>query len=172
MPLNVTGMILNIELPQRIIPYLAAALAFLVSLLSVYSIMQWHSDWVLAHQIPIIRSSLNASDETATLIAAIPDDHLFGTAFSSGEVPVTDLQLRVTGIVKIDQEQEGSASKVYISASGQPSKVYQVGDVLPYGVKVYEVTRDAVILENNGRLEKLPLPRERLQFKPRSIQEP
>jgi hypothetical protein len=55
--------------------------------------------------------------------------------------------------------------------SGQPSKIYQVGDSLPYGVKVHEITHDAVILENGGHLEKLPMTREKLKFKPRDTEE-
>ena len=106
------------------------------------------------------------------MIASIPDEHLFGKAFSkSGDVPITNLQLRVTGIVKVQDEENGSYSKAYISISGQPSKIYQVGDSLPYGVKVYAISHDTVILENGGRLEKLPLPREKLVFKPQHKQD-
>lgn len=159
-------MILIIHLPPRSIPLIGAALAVTVGFLCFYSVWRWHSDWVLAHQVVATNTKLNTSDETSLMIAAIPDNHLFGMAFDkSGDVPITDLQLRVTGIVKVNDEQLGSVSKVYISSSGQPGKIYQVGDTLPFGVKIYEITGDAVILENSGRLEKLPLPREPLQFK-------
>jgi len=95
---------------------------------------------------------------------------LFGNTYSkNGDVPISDLELRVTGIVKVENETVGSASKAYISISGQPSKIFQVGDSLPYGVKVHDISFDAVILENGGHLEKLPLPRETLEFKPREV---
>ena len=160
-------MILNFQLPQRSIPIIGGALALTVGFLCFYSIWRWQSDWTLAHQTVTSNAKLNTTDETSLMIAAIPDNHLFGMAFDhSGDVPVTDLQLRVTGIVKVnDEQQKESVSKVYISSSGQPGKIYQVGDTLPYGVKIYEITGDAVILENSGRLEKLPLPREPLPFK-------
>jgi hypothetical protein len=73
--------------------------------------------------------------------------------------------------VKVEHELNGSISKAYISISGQPGKIYQIGDNLPYGVKVYDITPDTVILENDGHLEKLPLPREKLLFKRKNIQE-
>ncbi len=160
---------LTMRLPQRTMVGISGALALTACFLIVYSLWRWHSDWVIAYKTPMAPPALNATDGTAMMIAAIPDDHLFGKAFSNnGEVPISDLQLRVTGIVKTMNEDNSTDSKAFISISGQPSKVYQAGDSLPYGVKVYEITPDAVILENGGRLEKLTLPREKLQFQPRS----
>jgi type II secretory pathway component PulC len=105
----------------------------------------------------------------ANNITSVPNEHLFGKMVSkTGAMPVTNLQFRVTGIVKVDTEKYEAFSKAYISISGQPSKIYQIGDSLPYGVKVYDITSDAVILENEGHLEKLPLPREHPTFKPKT----
>lgn len=163
---------LTTRLPQRTMIGVNAVLALTAIFLVCYSLWRWHSDWAIAFNMPVTVPTLNATDETATMIAAIPSDHLFGKIFSNnGEVPISDLQLRVTGIVKTTHEENTSDSKAYISISDQPSKIYQAGDSLPYGVKVYEITSDAVMLENNGKLEKLPLPREKLQFQPRTTEE-
>ncbi|RDI38057.1 type II secretion system protein N [Aquicella lusitana] len=165
-------MIINFPTQQRLTLGLCAALAVLLGFTFVYSITQWYGDWELTHQAPPPAPTLTSADATTRMIAAIPDQHLFGKSFTgSGEVPITNLQLRVTGIVKVTTEQNGNASKAYISIAGQPSKIYQVGDTLPYGVKIYEITPDAVILENDSQLEKLPLPREKLQFKTRQSEE-
>ena len=67
----------------------------------------------------------------------------------------------------MDSNRSGPVSKAYISIDGQPSKIYQVGESLPSGVKVYDITPNEVVLENDGNLEKLPLPREQLKFKPK-----
>ena len=122
---------------------------------------QWHSDWVISHQEAITFSSTINKD--ADLISTLPDAHLFGRSLSG--VPITNLQLRVTGIVK------GKVSKATISVAGETSKIFQVGDQLPDGVKIYEIMPNAVILENEGQLERLPLPREPLQFKTREEME-
>ena len=114
--------------------------------------------------------TISNAHETADNIETIPNNHLFGIAFAKGNVPITNLQLRVTGIVKVNNEQENN-SKAYISMSGQSSKIYQVGDSLLNGVKIYAISNDSVILETDGRLEKLPLPREILQFKERTENE-
>jgi hypothetical protein len=80
-------------------------------------------------------------------------------------VPITSLQLRVTGIIKLDNEATDATSKTLVSIAGAPSKIYKVGDHLPLGVKIYAITPTAVILENSGQLEKLLLPRASLHFR-------
>jgi len=171
--MNVSNMMISINInhTQRYVLGAFAVLAALVCCTFGYSLWQWRNDWILAHKEQT-SAAIVKSDQTAVMIAAIPDEHLFGKAFTRlGEAPVTNLQLRVTGIVKVESEVYGSYSKAYISISGQPGKIYQVGDSLPYGVTVYAITPDAVILENDGRIEKLPLPREPLQFKPKPNEE-
>ncbi len=163
-------MTLTIKLKQQIALGLCAALAVLVGITLIYSLWQWHSDWVIAHAQSNGKPAAIANNNT-DIIARVSDEHLFGQSFEkTGDVPVTNLGFHVTGIVK-EEGGKNPASKVYISISGQPSKIYQSGDSLPYGVKIYDITPDTVILENNGHLEKLPLPREKLEFKPRNLEE-
>lgn len=158
--------------PQSIVGIWASMLALLTCITFVYAVWQWHNDWILAHREISMTRKVVKTDETINMIAAIPNDHLFGKSFAKiGEVPITSLELSVTGIVKVDSEKNHSYSKAYISTSGQPSKIYLIGDALPSGVKIYDITSKEVILENQGQLEKLPLPREQLQFKLRNALE-
>lgn len=164
-------MIPTFTLQQRYVVGLCAGLSVLLFASLIYACWQWQKDWALAHATITETASIK-TDETETLIAALPNEHLFGKAFSTeGNVPITSLQLRVAGIVKINSPDSAATSKAYISIAGQPSKIYQTGDNLPYGVKVHDIQPDAVILENDGHLEKLPLPREKLEFKPRNKEE-
>src|SRR5579885_1573281 len=166
--MNLNDLTVNINLSQRTALVICLGVAALACLTFGYAACQWRSDWILVHQASTEMPVLYNSNQISDLVSAIPDEHLFGTSKNKlGNMPITNLQLRVTGIVKVDTEQLGAYSKAYISIAGQPSKIYQVGDVLPYGVKVYDITSDAVILENDGHLEKLPLPREQLKFKPK-----
>lgn len=135
----------------------------MVFFISFLCFQQWYADWQLIDQPSRPIAPLSKQDNTKILIAHLPSAHLFGQSLAR-DVPITNLQLRVTGIVKSEKEEE-ALSKAYISISGQPSKIYQLGDRLPYGVRVYAITKNAVILENNRRLEKLPLPRTQLEFK-------
>lgn len=154
----------NIQITQRMMLGAIAAIGVCACLMFGYAAWGWYQDWVIAHQP--VKATVSSIDDTQALIASIPDAHLFGQSFRDGDVPISSLQLQVTGIVKMDDETSGRSSKVYISIQGQPSKIYEKGDDLPYGVKVYDIAPDTVILQNNGKLEKLPLARPKLEFKP------
>lgn len=157
---------ININITQRVVLSTWIVLAIITALLFVYASSQWHADWVLAHETAKA-APIPSQDQTSSLIASIPKKHLFGQAFSGlGDAPISSLQFKVTGIVKVANGKEGDLSKAYISIDSGPAKIFEVGDSLPYGVKVYDIAPDAVILENNGHLEKLPLPRQALEFKP------
>lgn len=158
---------LHFYLPQRLALGLTIGLSAVLSITLIYVCWQWYDDFQLAHthQTSI---TLPTTTEAATLITNLPNTHLFGKGMAG--LPITSLHLLVTGIVKVGDEPNAS-SKAYISISGQPSKIYHVGDELPGGVHVYSISNDTIILENDGELEKLPLPRQPLQFKPRSTEE-
>jgi general secretion pathway protein C len=135
----------------------------LFALLSVVTVIggvtSWHSDMVISKVNSTVSHS--AADENATqLIAQLSNEHLFGSV-GEGAVPITSLQLRLVGVVKSEQE---NTSRVIISEAGQPGKVFAVGDSLPSGITVNSIADDGVILENGGRLEKLPLQRSQLSF--------
>lgn len=143
------------------------ALSLCVAATLIFVVSAWYLDWKLAHQT--VHASVKQDNSAAQMIAAIPSQHLFGIS-PTGDMPVTNLQLSVTGIARETDETNENVSKAYISIAGAPSKIYQVGDALPDGVKIYEITPDTVILENAGQLEKLPLLRQKLEFKPRETE--
>lgn len=168
--MNINSMTIHNHLKQHLGLVFCIGLGAALLFTLLHAFWQWHNDWLLAHQaVPHQTTAIINTDDSAAMIAAIPNDHLFGQSFTNNNLPITNLQLRVTGIVKVDAEQ--GASKAYISIAGQPSKIYQIGDKLPYGVNIYAISTDTVILENDGHLEKLTLSREKLQFKPRNIKE-
>jgi len=170
--MNLSHFTLNPQFTNRLALAACIAAAVLICMTFTYSVWQWHSDWIISHQndalLPVV-ANINSSDD---MTASIPGEHIFGKSINKlGQMPISNLQMRVTGIVKVS-EQSSLISKAYISLSGQQSKIYQIGDNLPYGVKVIDITTDAVILENGSQLEKLPLPREKLKFKPGKTKEP
>jgi len=150
---------LNDNFKKRAAPITAIVLAAVLSISVVYTLWQWFLDVKLTKQ-KVVATELPTNDKTANLITSIPDEHLFGRSLT--KMPISSLGLRLTGIIKLD---DPASSKALISMSGQPSKIYQVGDTLPLGVKIYAITQDTVVLENDDHLEQLPLPREPLQFR-------
>lgn len=125
--------------------------------------LRWRADWQWSHQHPVQTASTVNPSTAATLIAALPEQHLFGQSIATGILPISNLQLKLVGIVKMNDA--SYASKATISVAGQPDKIFRVGDRLPYGVIVYDITPDSVILQNDGHLEKLTLERQQLIFK-------
>jgi len=132
----------------------------LATLLNI--LFTWHSDFMLTHK-KVITTAIPISNEASQLILQLPSLHLFGQSNEEDAafLPITSLQLHLTGIVKVDQD---NLSKAIISESGQPGKVYAVGDVLTAGIKINAVNDSGVVLEHGGRLEKLPLARPALSF--------
>jgi general secretion pathway protein C len=133
---------------------------------------EWRSDIKLTQSVANPNEvKIDHASQLQKQIAQIPEWHLFGKygVAESAMLPVTSLQIRLLGVIKSSPEK---LSRVIISESGQPGKIYEVGDTLPStGVKVYSITVDGVVLDNSGRLEKLPLQRMQLQFQgmPKSL---
>ncbi|MEO8402158.1 MAG: type II secretion system protein N [Gammaproteobacteria bacterium] len=146
-------------------------MAVLVFVTLITTLFTWRSDIKLAYSPSNqAENTTLAGNQLNLLIAQIPAWHLFGKyGDQSTNLPITSLQLRLVGVIKATPE---IFSRVIISESNQPGKIYQVGDILPSsGVKIYAITADGVVLENSGRFEKLPLQRTPLQFQgpPKSL---
>jgi general secretion pathway protein C len=96
-------------------------------------------------------------------VAAIANDHLFGSAQAQPQqgdatnAPQTSIPLVLTGIIAADDPQNGLA---ILGENAASAKVFAVGDTVPGGVKLHQVLGDRVILDRNGALESLMLPRQ------------
>ena len=156
-------MLIPFAITARIWTFLYSALVIFVCFFFFYGFTEWFSDWRLVHQSISLTKAIQ-TDEPEDLLISIPGYHLFGHSVSNEHLPITNLQLTVTGIVKLDAK-SGAISKAYISSAGGPSKIFKVNDMVSDGVKIYDITPDAVILDTGGHLEKLPLPRKLLEFK-------
>jgi general secretion pathway protein C len=95
--------------------------------------------------------------DVATLTAA----HLFGAApvarQDGANAPQTNIPLVLTGTIAGNDPQNGLA---ILGQSAQSAKVYAVGDNVPGGAKLHSVYSDRVIIDRNGELESLALPRQ------------
>jgi general secretion pathway protein C len=95
-------------------------------------------------------------------INAIVDAHLFGIAENGrnqdpAQAPPTTANLLLAGTIATGDPKRGFA----IIGGDNPSKVYSVGDAVG-GASLHSVYLDHVILDRDGNLEKLVLPRLRL----------
>ena len=94
-------------------------------------------------------------------LAAITNAHLFGAAPTlkqdGANAPQTSMPLVLTGIIAGNDPQNGLA---ILGHSAQTTKVYAVGDNVPGGAKLHSVYSDRVVIDRDGRLESLSLPRQ------------
>ncbi len=94
-------------------------------------------------------------------VATIANAHLFGAApvpkADDADAPASSVALILTGIIAGDDPQSGLA---ILGPNAQTAKVHAVGDTVVGGVKLHSVYTDRVIIDRNGQLESLTLPRQ------------
>jgi general secretion pathway protein C len=105
---------------------------------------------------PVVSRAPHVTD-----VAAITNAHLFGAApapkSDDANAPQTSMPLVLTGIIAGNDPKNGLA---ILGASAQTAKVYAVGDSVPGGATLHSVYVDRVVIERNGQLESLALPRQ------------
>ena len=96
------------------------------------------------------------------LLANVIDAHLFGAAplASGGNAPPTTMSLVLTGVIAVKGHPDDG--QAIIGANEADAKVYTVGASIPGGAHLHAVYDDRVLLERNGGLETLMLPRTEL----------
>jgi general secretion pathway protein C len=97
-------------------------------------------------------------------VAAIANSHIFGAPAppeqppqDASNAPPSSMALVLTGIISNEDPQNGLA---ILGESAAAAKVYGVGDNVPGGARLHSVYSDRVLLERDGRLESLALPRQ------------
>lgn len=85
--------------------------------------------------------------------------HLMG-ADESGNLPLASLGVNLVGIFL---DNSGQSSALIAMASGD-TQTYHTGDVLAPNVSIEKILSDQVIVRHNGRLEKLTLPIQPIDF--------
>lgn len=94
----------------------------------------------------------------ALQLAVIVNAHLFGVAgvTASGDAPQTTMPLILAGVIADRDPAKGVA---IIGENVVAAKLYAVGGSIPGGAHLHAVYSDRVLLERNGALETLKLPR-------------
>ena len=97
-------------------------------------------------------------------VASITNSHLFGAAApekasaqDAANAPQSNIPLVLTGIIAADRPESGLA---ILGPNPQAGKVYAVGDAVPGGAKLHSVFADRVVIDRDGHLESLMLPRQ------------
>lgn len=117
-----------------------------------------------SHPPKVAAPPLMAPSQGETVdVAAITSAHLFGEApvearpqGDAATAQQTSLPLVLVGIIAADDPKDGLA---ILGENAAGAKVYAVGDNVPGGAKLHQVLSDKVIIDRNGVLESLMLPR-------------
>ena len=104
-----------------------------------------------------------ASPHNATnshvLLATVINAHLFGTAAGAvggPDAPPTTMPLILAGVIADKDPGKGQA---IIGENAAAAKLYSVNAMIPGGARLHAVYRDRVVIDRNGTLETLALPR-------------
>lgn len=93
-------------------------------------------------------------------LQSLLDAHLFGEAATASldgsQAPATSLALVLAGIVASDDPRQGYA---IVGESAATARLHSVGSALPGGARLHSVYPDRVVLDRNGSLESLALPK-------------
>ncbi len=162
---------------NRILPFLLTteqgsrlglAMAAFFAVLAFISLLTLLGGWWSDARLSSLSNSEAALPELSLplneLVNAVPKAHLFGyRSLDAAYIPISSSQLRLMGLIQPGKEEDDTAfSKAIISVQGGIGQVFQIGDVLQEGVRLMGIQADAVILDNNGHSERLPLQRPRL----------
>jgi general secretion pathway protein C len=95
-------------------------------------------------------------------VQMIVNAHLFGVAGAPASAdpsaaPATQMPLVLVGVIAQTDPEKGLA---IIGESATAAKVYAVGKTVNGGAKLHSVYADRVVLDRNGRLETLALPKQ------------
>lgn len=141
---------------------LASSVVLLISCFFLVTCFNTVYDWVAVTPSNVTFLAIRAPHITYHL-EDISSWHLLGGNPNTTDLPETNLQLSLQGVLSMPDPAHGSA---IIAQPGQPGKVYQPGDLLPGGAILDKVMVDKVLILNRGRLETLSLMRPGLQFAP------
>jgi general secretion pathway protein C len=133
-------------------------------------------------QLAVIVSDLSGGDAVATVstpaapptpvrpafdVGTLRSAQLFGAAPTarpdSGNAPVTTMALVLVGVLASDDPAKGFA---ILGPSPAAARLYSSGSTVPGGARLAGIYQDRVVLDLGGRLESLPLPRQRSAYTP------
>jgi general secretion pathway protein C len=147
-------------LPQAVCALLVVAIAWQLVQLT-WLLLDREADGTTVEAIAPYTPPLNPARKGID-VQTIVNAHLFGvpqaeTPQDSANAPQTQMNLVLSAVFAANDPAKGLA---IIGDSAQSAKVYTVGAAVRPGTKLHAVYPDRVILDRNGQLEALALPRQ------------
>ena len=132
----------------------------LILMVRFYSIF---SEPIVVESKTVLSTATTKQEDSSKII----DAHIFGTYIPKGlngqDVKKSLLNLKVIGIMLA---KPSKFSQVVIASPNGKQRVYHQGDTLPGGAKIKNIMKSGVLIERNGQLESLMMPKDSLTFDP------
>lgn len=134
-------------------------LGALIAIQAGYFVTSWGTGAGRAQpSAPLTAPVINRSAAPPLRPESIVNAHLFGEAqgATASDAPQTSASLVLAGVLAVPDPQKGMA---IIGPTAGAAKLYPVGGSVPGGVQLHAVYPDRVLLDRNGVLESLLLPK-------------
>ena len=151
---------------RRLVAQIISALLLLLLLNECFRDV-WNF-WVIAHPPavdlaqPVLKTNALASQ---SLIQKQLSQPLFGDYLPARvndlNVKPSNLNISLVGVLFSAHPEE---SQMLIALADGQALIYHQGELMPGEVKIKKITPDGVVLEHDGELESLSLPKNELQF--------
>ena len=147
---------------------LTALLVVLLGLASAQIFWQAYDYWAIsdttAPAVATLPSTMPASSNTPHYADHIGSAHLFGRPLvtekadlvATKDIPESLLKVTIRGILALADD---AKSMAILSVENASDKVFKAGDVLTTNYSIHQIVADGVVVDHNGRLEIIRLPR-------------
>ncbi len=172
MPLSASALLqdrANLQKLSAMLPH-AVSLVLVIALAWTLSNIAWQ---LLAPEEPAATPVTTrpavpvATQQTRQSVSDITRQHLFGKEDNAParpvetKTPVSRLNLTLRGVLAAEPDTLSTAIISAGKGKGGKEEIYAIGDTIQNGVKLHEVHSDHVIVDRQGRLEKLVMPKDK-----------
>jgi|GEM_PF-2139954 len=98
----------------------------------------------------------NSPQNNTAILPELAKWHLFGGQTTDADYPMARLPLHLIGVLSLGQK-----SQAILTTPDAESKNYSLGDTIPGGAILYQVLADGIIVQYEGKLAKVSLPKYR-----------
>jgi len=147
---------------------LAALLVVLLGLVSAQVFWQAYGYWLASDTTAPAIATLPTTTATSSNESNYADDigsaHLFSrplvtnkvTQVATEDIPESLLKVTIKGILTLADDAQSMA---ILSVENATDKVFKAGDELTTNYSIHQIVADGVVVDHNGRLEMIRLPR-------------
>ena len=147
---------------------LAALLIVLLGLISSQVFWQAYDYWLVSDTSAQAIAPFPSTAATLSITPHYADDigsaHLFGRSLTTNktdqvateDIPESLLKVTIKGILALTDD---AKSMAILSVENAADKVFKAGDELTTNYNIHQIVADGVVVDHNGRLEMIRLPR-------------